>query len=167
MRFLVRVAIACGYGRVTIPLAQAGYHIAGIDLEPDLIREARKQAKAQTLDISFQVGNMIKLPYSDNTFDAIICLWSSFNELLQPTDQIKALEEMVRITKTGGLILIDLPIAEKSGIRTEIISELKHTTYLHDQKTITDRLQRANIKKFIIARKTIGGRKRLIITIHT
>ncbi len=113
---------------------------------------------------------MVKLPYANKTFDAIICMWSSFNELLQPTDQLKALKEMVRVTKAGGLILIDLPVIPTSKTQKHVrlvnISGIEHATFAHDQKTLTDLLQRANIKDFIISRKIIGGRRRLLLTIH-
>ena len=162
--------LACGYGRLTIPLAQAGYKIEGIDLAPNLIREARKEATTKNLNISFKIGNMIKLPYTNKTFDAVICMWSSFNELLQTTDQIKAMKEMVRITKRGGLILVDLPVIPKSKtqkhLRTVNIAGLEHASFAHDQKTLTDMLQRTNIKGTIISRKTVGGRRRLLLTIH-
>ena len=111
---------------------------------------------------------MIKLPYPNKTFDAVICMWSSFNELLQSTDQLKALKEMVRVTKRGGLILIDLPVIPKSKtqkhVRTVNIAGFEHTSFAHDQKTLTNLLQRTNIKGAIISRKTIGGRRRLLLT---
>ena len=162
--------LACGYGRLTIPLAKAGYSIEGIDLAPNLISAAREYATESKLDIAFKTGNMLKLPYQNKSFDAVICMWSSFNELLQSTDQTKALKEMVRVTKQGGLILIDLPVIPKSKTQKHVrmvnIAGLEHTSFVHDQKTLTDLLQRANIKDFVIARKTIGGRRRLLLTIH-
>ena len=57
--------LGCGYGRVTIPIAKAGYDIAGIDLAPNLIREAKFQAKKQKLKIRFDIGSMAKLPYKN------------------------------------------------------------------------------------------------------
>src|SRR3989344_1113380 len=61
--------LACGYGRVTLPMAKAGFDITGIDLAPNLIKQARLQAKKQKLTIDFDVGSMINLPYPEKSFD--------------------------------------------------------------------------------------------------
>ena len=66
--------LACGYGRLTIPLTKVGYDIIGIDLVQNLILEAKFQAKKQGLKIRFDVGSMTKLPYKPYTFNKIFCL---------------------------------------------------------------------------------------------
>src|SRR3989304_5632961 len=132
--------VACGYGRLTIPLAQAGYTIEGLDLSSKLITEARKQAKKFTLEIPFEIGNMIQLPYENNIFDAIICNWSSFNELLRVEDQMEAIREMIRVAKRGGIIIIDLPVMkiarEKGRVTMAYISGLKHSFFAHDKGSL-------------------------------
>lgn len=75
--------VGCGYGRVSIPLAASGYRVDGIDLSPVLVEAARTAAQAQCLAIDFRVGSMTKLPYAPAAFDAVLCLWSAFHELLE------------------------------------------------------------------------------------
>jgi len=50
--------LACGYGRLTIPLAKKGYNIEGIDLAPNFIKDAKKIAKKEKVNIKFRIGNM-------------------------------------------------------------------------------------------------------------
>ena len=100
--------LACGYGRVTLPMAKAGFDITGIDLAPNLIKQARLQAKKQKLTIDFDVGSMINLPYPEKSFDKVICLWSSFNHLLTQKDQINTLNEISRILKPKGIAFIEM-----------------------------------------------------------
>ena len=103
---------ACGYGRLSIPLSYLGYQVRGIDISPDLIDEAKKRAEScQGTSVAFDLGDMRKLPYDDQSFDAVICMWSSFNELISRHDQDQALHEMMRVIKPGGTILIDVPYA--------------------------------------------------------
>src|SRR3989304_5405705 len=52
---------ACGYGRLTIPLAQKGFKVHGIDLAPNLIKTAKDFAKKEHVAIDFKTGNMCKL----------------------------------------------------------------------------------------------------------
>lgn len=161
--------LACGYGRLTIPLAKAEYFIEGIDLSKNLISEALKQTKKLRLAIPFRVGNMVKLPYSDDVFDAAICMWSSFNELLILADQIRALKEMVRVTKKGGLIIIDLLIklsGEKTGIEIKDVAGIKHSYYAHNKGSLENLFREVNIRKYSISTKTISRRKRLVVTIN-
>jgi len=45
--------LACGTGRVTIPLAEAGFDIVGLDISEPMLDFARKKAKARNLKIEF------------------------------------------------------------------------------------------------------------------
>lgn len=62
--------LACGYGRLTIPLAKLGYNIEGLDLSPDLIKIDKSESKKSLLKTNFTLGNMKKTDYPDNTFDS-------------------------------------------------------------------------------------------------
>lgn len=45
--------LACGTGRVALPLARAGVAVTGIDLAPAMLQTARAHAVAEKLDIKF------------------------------------------------------------------------------------------------------------------
>ena len=102
--------VGCGYGRITLPLARAGYEIEGFDLSPALIEAARRAADAEGLPIAFTVGSMRSLPYPSASFDAVVCLWSAFHELLEEEEQSEAIREMWRVLRPGGFALIEGPL---------------------------------------------------------
>jgi SAM-dependent methyltransferase len=102
--------LGCGYGRIALPLARAGYHVEGLDLSQNLIEAARATAGADGLRLGFVVGSMTSLPYTSTTFDAVICLWSAFNELLEEDDQARAISEMWRVLRSRGFALIEGPV---------------------------------------------------------
>lgn len=52
--------IACGTGRITIPLARAGVRITGLDLEEGMLRQARAKAADEGLDIDWIQGDCRK-----------------------------------------------------------------------------------------------------------
>lgn len=51
-----------------------------------------------------QLGDMHNIPFSDNTFDAVICGWT----ISYSTNPSLAAAEMVRVLKNGGLIALGL-----------------------------------------------------------
>jgi SAM-dependent methyltransferase len=49
--------LACGTGRLTIPIAQSGVEIVGLDLSASMLAHARTKAKAADVEISFLEGD--------------------------------------------------------------------------------------------------------------
>jgi len=171
---------ACGYGRLTIPLAHKGFTLEGIDLSSCLIKAAKNFAKKEALTIPFTIGNMCKLPYRENTFAALFCMWSSFNHLLTEKDQLKALNEMLRVITPGGLILIDLPssqsftkeatltgsfIDDAQRVFKEDVNGIENNVYFHDKKSLTHLLNQLKNCNSSLVLKTINTRKRLFVNI--
>jgi SAM-dependent methyltransferase len=101
--------VGCGYGRIAIPLAGLGYEVTGFDVSRNLLRAARRDARARGLAVRFDEGSMTILPYEAGSFDAVICLWTAFHELLEEAEQVAALGEMFRVLRPGGRGVIDGP----------------------------------------------------------
>ena len=101
--------VGCGYGRVAIPLARLGYEVTGFDVSRNLLRAARREARRRGLAIRFDEGSMTAMPYDAGTFDAVVCLWTAFHELLEEAEQVAALGEMFRVLRPGGRGVIDGP----------------------------------------------------------
>jgi SAM-dependent methyltransferase len=49
--------LACGTGRLTIPIAQSGLEIVGLDLSPSMLAQARTKAEAAGVEINFVEGD--------------------------------------------------------------------------------------------------------------
>lgn len=87
----------CGYGRIAVPLAAHGFSVVGVDLSPEMLREARSRAARAGVKVPCVLGSMAHLPYDNNSFDAVLCLWSAFNEILEEEEQFLALGSMWRV----------------------------------------------------------------------
>ena len=174
--------LGCGYGRLTIPLKKEGFNIEGIDITPYMIKKAKELAKRKNLKIKFKIGDMKNLPYKNDSFDTIICMWSVFMEVSNRKDQIKTLSEMKRILKTGGFSLIDLPPPYRIGkrindtkkgdkskvgkdriLRGKISNISFPPAYSHNKKSLTSLMRKSKIKKFEIYNKNFFGINRLIL----
>ncbi len=152
--------LACGYGRLTVPLVQQGFNVQGCDLSGNLIKKAKIFAQQKNLKIKFTLVDMRELPYKDNSFDGVFCMWSSFNHMLTKKDQVKALKGMYRILKYGGICLIDVPYFKKPTKRlqqagtfvdksfhlyTSLIGGEEVALYLHSKQTLIDVVQKSYI----------------------
>ncbi len=85
-----------GYGETA---GERGFEYVGIDASDGMIREA----KFNYPDHQFQVADMRALPFVDNSFDVIFAV-ASFHHMLTRGDQHKALAEMYRVLKQGGVL---------------------------------------------------------------
>lgn len=93
--------IGCGFGRNAIFLAKQGFTLDGFDLSETSVNETIKKAKKQGIDFShFVVADMLKFPYPDESFDAVL----AFN-VISHTDKEgfnQILSEIKRVLKPNG-----------------------------------------------------------------
>lgn len=99
--------IACGTGRLTTSLAHCCEEVVAGDISTKTLVIAEEKARRKgTTNVTFLQVNGRKLPFSENTFDTIIC----FNFLhLIPNDQKGVfMSEFARVLKPGGKLLVEL-----------------------------------------------------------
>ena len=99
--------VACGTGIVARQIApRVGPQgiIIGLDLDPDKINVARAMAKREGLTIEWKTGPAEQLPFSDGSFDLIICQFG----LMFFSDRHAALMEMYRVLRTDGRVVLSV-----------------------------------------------------------
>ncbi len=94
--------LGCGPGSSSLMLNQNGFRVMGLDISPLFLKEA-KNKKCEGLE--FIAGDILDLPFSNDSFDIVSC----FLTIEHLTDVPRALEEMARVTKSRGLIIILSP----------------------------------------------------------
>lgn len=95
--------VGCGTGVLTRELTQhvgATGSATGFDLSESMLGVARDRCP----DATFKQGNVIELPFDDQSFDVVI---SSFM-LMFVLDPEKALSEMARVLKTDGRLVVSV-----------------------------------------------------------
>ena len=93
--------VGCGAGFFTILLAKAGHQVTGIDLTPDMIKNARILAEEEGVNCEFTVMDAENPEFPDGTFDVII----SRNLTWTLPNVRHAYEEWLRVLKKGGVLL--------------------------------------------------------------
>jgi ubiquinone/menaquinone biosynthesis C-methylase UbiE len=95
--------VGCGPGSITVDLARLvpQGHVTGVEYIADPLEHARSLASAQGItNISFQTGDIHSLDFPDNTFDIV----HAHQVLQHVADPVRALSEMRRVAKPGGLV---------------------------------------------------------------
>ena len=93
--------LGCGYGRITMQIANIAKRTVGIDFASESIEFARLYNRLSTC--KYMVMNALDLQFSDGSFDSVVCLQNgicAFN-----VDQELLLNEALRVTRKGGIIL--------------------------------------------------------------
>ena len=107
--FVVRLAlqrgervldVACGTGNLALPAARLGATVTGIDIAPNLIGQALRDAEAERLSAVFEVGDAERLPYTTGQFDTVM---SMFGAMFAARPD-RAAAELMRVTRLGGRI---------------------------------------------------------------
>lgn len=93
--------LACGTGKSTEPLVREGIEVFGCDHDSLMIEEAQKQAALKSLQITYAVAEAEKLPYVDNTFDAIN-VGTAFHWFVNEA----SMQEIARVLKLQSLLFI-------------------------------------------------------------
>jgi len=93
--------IACGTGKSTESLVQKGTEVVGVDHDPEMIKEAKRQAKQKGLPISYVVGSVEHLDFDKETFDAVT-VGTAFHWFVNK----KAIQKIARVLKPNGLLFI-------------------------------------------------------------
>jgi len=98
--------VAPGPGYFAIELARLGeYKITGLDISETFVDIARENAREEGVDIDFRLGNVSSMPFSDHSFDWIVCR-AAFKNFADP---VGALREIYRVLAAGGkAVIIDL-----------------------------------------------------------
>lgn len=100
MKFKDVLDLGCGIGRHSILFGKNGFNVSCFDISKDAISKTEQWASKEDLKFNYEVGDMLKLPYQDASFDAILCY-----NVISHTDTSgmrKVINELYRILRPGG-----------------------------------------------------------------
>lgn len=101
-----------GPGRYAIELAKKGYDVILLDLVPKMLKIAQREVKKAGVDGKvkrFVEGSVEDLSmFSNETFDAVLCLGAPLCHLLNAKQREKAASELVRVAKKGAPIFVSV-----------------------------------------------------------
>ncbi len=92
--------VGSGTGVVAITAARAGAQVTGSDLTPELLEQARDNARIAGASLEWREADVEALPFEDASFDVVT---SQFGHMFAPRPDV-AIAEMLRVLKPGGTI---------------------------------------------------------------
>lgn len=91
----------CGWMRHAALFAEAGFHVTGADLSPELLARAPDDAPPRA------AADIRALPFADGSFDAVLNVFTSLGLFLDDAEDVRALAEARRVLAPGGAFLLE------------------------------------------------------------
>ncbi|MBW7876139.1 MAG: class I SAM-dependent methyltransferase [Candidatus Cloacimonetes bacterium] len=122
--------IACGTGRVTIPLAKLGYPVTGLDIVPGMLKQA--QQKSEGLLIRYIEADARNFALNE-VFDFIFMTGNAFQAFVTNTDQRSVLQRVHQHLATNGVFAFETRNPRFPGIETRAgLFPILETTLLEE-----------------------------------
>lgn len=103
--------LACGTGRVLIPVAESGCQIVGLDLSEFMLAKCRAKLEKTAFEIQERVrivqGDMTNYDLGE-TFALVTTPFRPFQHLVSVEDQLASLRCANRHLRPGGTLILDL-----------------------------------------------------------
>ncbi len=124
--------LACGTGRHSLELVRQGFSVVGVEIGPELVEIARKDAAEQGLEAEFIQGDLRELEFEDE-FNVVLNLNDGAVGYFETDEENhKTFEVISRALKPGGQNLIQVPnvlyararLPQRSWIPSEGMVEL-------------------------------------------
>jgi SAM-dependent methyltransferase len=106
----------CGTGRYTLELSRRGYRVRGIDASPELVDEANRAARSRSTPVSFDVGDILTLPRSND--DAVLCR-GVLNDVIEDDAREAAFASFARTLRGDGVLIFDVREWEATAARKD------------------------------------------------
>lgn len=97
--------VPCGNGRLANELAARGFAATGVDINSDILQDARREAGARGLASEFQKRDMRDLPWA-NHFDGAFCFGNSFS-YFNDEQNLQFLKAVLSALKPGGRFALE------------------------------------------------------------
>ncbi|UCD19142.1 MAG: class I SAM-dependent methyltransferase [candidate division WOR-3 bacterium] len=147
--------IACGNGRICIPLARKGFSVTGIDVGSAYIDDAKKRAARSRVSAEFVCGDMRRLDVLvRGKFDVVLSVWTSIGYYDKKTDE-RLFKTIARRMKKGALFFVVNTMSQEYLLQhfcTNLFDETDKYVILHPCNTF-DHSQSINKVKWVFYEK--------------
>ena len=132
----------CGLGDYAVGFCGRGASVMGIDISPEMIRNARNRNKK----IDFRVMDMSDIPDEwEDSFDGIVCI-TAFQHI--PIEvAVSLMGKFHRILRPGGVLRIDIQTGREQGFDPDL-------RYIESYRNRTDAVEKLHLEQ--IGFKPVG-----------
>ncbi len=101
------VDFGCGTGNHSIPLAERGYQVTGVDISSDMVNVARRKSAGVVEGVKWIEGD-IRNVQASGPFDAALFMFAVLGYQLSNQDMMTTLNNARRHVRSGGLLTFDV-----------------------------------------------------------
>ena len=109
--------LGCGLGRHSVLFAKNNFNVSCFDISSEAIERTKSWCESENLVCSYKIGDMLALPYEDESFDCILC-----RNVISHTDTegIKVIiNELKRVLRGNGECYLTLGSKDTWGFKQE------------------------------------------------
>ena len=99
--------LCCGPGVFTVPLADRGCDVTGVDLSPAMLERARKRSADTGAQVRYVQADAREYE-APGAFDVVLNMFTSFGYFEDPADNARVLRTMHSCLAPGGTLVLDL-----------------------------------------------------------
>lgn len=110
--------LAIGTGRVAVPLAARGVHVAGIDFSPDMVAQLRQK----TDEIPVAIGDMSTTKV-DGTFSLAYVVFNSINNVTTQDGQVATFANAAAHLEPGGCFVVEVGVPNTQRLEVFDLSD--------------------------------------------
>jgi SAM-dependent methyltransferase len=127
--------VGCGAGQELLPfVSERGASGVGVDVAPETGRAGRElfAARAPAARVAFVRAEAEALPFAEGAFDVVVCRLA-----LPYTDNARALSEMARVLRGGGVLILKVHHARYYlGEAARSLAALSPLTFVHAARVL-------------------------------
>jgi SAM-dependent methyltransferase len=98
--------LGCGTGRITVPIAQDGHHVVGLDRSGAMLERAERRARRANVEVRWVEGDMRAFSFNE-AFALVFVALNSFL-MLDPNDRWSCLARVREHLAPRGRVAIDV-----------------------------------------------------------
>ena len=107
--------LGCGLGRHSILFGKYDFKVSCFDISEEAISRTKEWAEKEKLEFDYKIGDMLNLPYDDESFDCILC-----RNVISHTDtngMKQIVKELDRVMKKNGECYLTLGSKDTWGFK--------------------------------------------------
>ena len=123
--------LGCGIGRHSVMFSKNDFNVSCFDISEKAIKRTKEWCEDENLTCTYNVGDMLELPYEDNSFDCIMC-----RNVISHTDTEgikKIIRELKRVLKDNGECYLTLGSKDSWGFKSSNWPNIDNNTKLRKE----------------------------------
>ena len=112
------VELACGTGRISIPIAKAGIRLIGVDASAGMLEVAQEYGRAEGVEelLDLRLGDMRDPPVTERV-PLVLIPFRSLLHMTTEADRLRALSAARELLVEGGRIVFDVFAPSREDVR--------------------------------------------------